>query len=51
MNAYKTTFHRDGSATFWDVYTQSWTRTGSPSDEQLASLPAADRERVQRHTA
>jgi hypothetical protein len=48
--AYEIRYHRDGSVTFWDVYTQSWTRTDSPSDEQLASLSAAERKRVQRHT-
>lgn len=48
---YRTTYHRDGSVTVWNVYTQSWTRTGRPSDRVLASLRPAERERVVRHTA
>ena len=47
---FKTKFHRDATITLWDVYTQSWERTGSPSDAQLAALPAAARERAIRHT-
>jgi len=50
MNAFKTRFHRDATITLWDVHTQSWERTGSPSDAQLAAMPAADRERAIRHT-
>ena len=51
MNAFKTKFHRDATVTIWDVYTQSWERAGRPTDAQLAALPTAERERVQRHTA
>lgn len=50
MCAFKTRFHRDATITLWDVYTQSWERTGRPSDAQLAAMPAAERERVIRHT-
>lgn len=47
---YATTYHRDHSATVWDVYTQSWQRYYQrPSDAVLASLPARERERVMRH--
>lgn len=42
--------HRDGTVTVWDVYTQSWVRTARPSNQVLASLPQADRDRVVRHT-
>lgn len=48
--AYATTFHRDGSVTVWNVYTQGWQRrpASSVSDEVLASLPANERTRVVR---
>ena len=45
---YATTYHRDGSVTVWDVYTQGWVRTGRPSDRILASC-SSDRERIKRH--
>lgn len=48
---YRTTYHRDGTVTVWDVYTQQWLRTSRPSDQILASLPAEERERVRRHVA
>lgn len=44
-------FHRDSTVTIWNVYTQSWTRTGCPTAELLATLPSALRERVLRHVA
>jgi len=47
---YKTTYHRDGSVTLWNVYTQDWERTSSPSDRVLSSLDADERRRVTRHT-
>jgi hypothetical protein len=46
----KITYHRDATVTLWDVYTQSWVRTGRPSDAILASLSDKERERVMRHT-
>jgi hypothetical protein len=46
---YRTTLHRDGTITVWNVYRQSWERTASPSDEVLASLDPQERERVIRH--
>ena len=46
----RTTYHRDGSVTVWNVYTQTWTRTYKPSDELLASL-GTERDRVICHTA
>lgn len=45
----KTTYHRDGTVTLWDVYRQQWIRTGQPRDEVLASLGHEERERVIRH--
>lgn len=48
---YRTTYHRDGSVTLWNVYTQSWERTSRPADEVLASLSSKENERVQRHIA
>lgn len=48
-NAYRTTYHRDGSVTIWNVYTQSWLRTSRPSDRLLSSLMFEERERVTRH--
>lgn len=46
---YKTTYHKDGSVTLWNVFTQQWLRTRRPSDEVLASLPKEERRRVMRH--
>lgn len=45
----RTTYHRDGSVTVWNVFTQTWTRTRHPSDKLLSSL-GAERERVIQHT-
>ena len=47
--AYATRYHRDHTVTVWDVYTQSWDRTSSPSDAVLASLSEPERTRVMRH--
>jgi len=46
---YRTTFHRDGTVTIWDVYTQSWLRTSRPRDEVLASCSPQERDRIIRH--
>lgn len=45
----ETRFHRDGTVTVWNVYTQQWERTGNPSDRVLASLETQERRRVMRH--
>lgn len=52
-SAYATTFHRDGSVTLWNVYTQGWQRraASSVSDEVLASLPANERRRIAKMAA
>jgi hypothetical protein len=49
MSEPKTRYHRDGTVTLWDVYTQQWVRTSRPSDRQLAALPSEERERTIRH--
>jgi hypothetical protein len=46
----KTTYHRDGSITIWDVYQQRWTRTMMLSDELWASLSEGERIKISRHT-
>lgn len=46
----KSTFHRDGTVSLWDCTRQGWTRTASPSDALLATLPESERRRVLRHT-
>lgn len=46
---FATKFHRNGSVTVWNVYTQQWLRTDKPSDRILASLDPKERERVIRH--
>lgn len=45
----RTTYHKDGSVTVWDVYTQTWLRTTRPSDRILASLGEGERRRVMLH--
>lgn len=47
----RTTYHKDGTVTLWDVYTQGWVRSGEFSNEVLASLPDDERQRVIRHTS
>jgi hypothetical protein len=47
---YATTYHRDNTVTIWDVYQQAWVRLWQVSDQILASLGDAERERVKRHT-
>ena len=44
----KTTFHRDATVTIWDVYAQAWVR-GTLGVRLLATLPVAERKRVERH--
>ncbi len=42
------TYHRDGTITLWEVYSQEWVRTANPTDEQLRGLPAAEIDRIRR---
>ena len=56
MSNADTKFHRDGSVTIWDVYTQSWSRTPATElvatcPQLLATLPEADRKRIERMAA
>ena len=46
---FRTTYHRDGSVTIWDIYLQQWKRTAQPSDRVFESLSHKDRERIMRH--
>lgn len=48
-SAYATRYHRDGSVTVWDVYSQTWRRTSRPSDAILASMGETERVRTIRH--
>jgi hypothetical protein len=45
---YRTTYHRDGTATLWNVYEQRWIRVeaGKVSDRVLSSLSHAERARL-----
>ncbi len=47
------TYHRDGTVTYWDVYTQTWRRTAADriSDRVLASMDEAERNRIARMAA
>ncbi|HET9376699.1 MAG TPA: hypothetical protein VFO40_17120 [Chthoniobacterales bacterium] len=42
------TYHRDGTITLWEVYSQEWVRTANPTDEHLSGLPAAEIDRIRR---
>ncbi len=47
---FRTRYHRDGSVTVWDVYSQCWlVRVTRLSDAVLASLSHDERTRVLRH--
>lgn len=50
---YRTTWHRDGSLTYWDVHEQAWRRQNAAaiSDGTLATMSQADRARVARIAA
>lgn len=46
----KTTYHRDGTITYWSVYQQVWIRHADEiSDRELAAMNESERERVIRH--
>lgn len=49
VDQYRTTYHRNGTVTVWDVFQQVWTRTRRPSDAVLASMDAPERNRIMRH--
>jgi hypothetical protein len=46
---HRTIFHRDGSITVWNCFTQNWQRTSHPSDRLLATMSEPERSRVIRH--
>lgn len=47
---YGLTYHRDGTASYWDVYRQQWQRTSAYAltnkHDVYASLPDAARKRI-----
>lgn len=46
----QTTYHRDGTVTYWSVYNQVWVkRAQSVPAKELAAMSSDERERVQRH--
>lgn len=48
---YRSTLHRDGTATVWDVYCQTWRRVRSLSDAVSSSLDWSERDRINAHFA
>jgi hypothetical protein len=42
-------YHRDGTVTLWEAFSQAWIRTADPSDQLLDGLPRAEIERIQRY--
>lgn len=46
----KTSYHRDGTVTYWSVYLQVWCRSWHLDDRELAAMSHNERERVLRHT-
>ena len=51
--AYRTTYHRDGTVTLWDVYRQMWRRMKAANvpDQIMASLSVVERARIERMAA
>lgn len=46
------TLHRDGTVTFWSVYSQTWRRrVGQVENRELAAMSPEERARVLRHLA
>lgn len=50
VSPYRTTFHRDDTVTYWDVYAQQWSRqhAATITDDSLSTLPLAERDRIVR---
>jgi hypothetical protein len=46
---FRSTLHRDGSASVWCVYTQQWQRVRELSSSMSATLSTTERERVNAH--
>lgn len=53
MSNYKTTYHRDGTITYWHVHSQAWKRVRSAemSAENLATMSNEERAKIERHAA
>ena len=51
-DAYKTTYHRDGTVTYWSVYLQQWQRVSAYEltnrRDDYASLSDDERRRISR---
>lgn len=48
----KTTYHRDGTVTYWSVYEQRWVvRAEQVPDRELATMGTEERERIISHLA
>lgn len=50
---YRTTYHKDGTVSYWNVYTQQWERceAGEIDDRILASMNQQERDRIARMVA
>lgn len=48
---YESTFHRDGTVSYWDIYAQNWRRQSAASirDEVLRSFDSEEVDRVRKH--
>ena len=50
MSSIKTTYHRDGTITYWSVHNQVWVkRAADIPDRELAAMSNQEREKVLRH--
>lgn len=46
----KTTYHRDGTVTYWSVYQQQFvSHAADVPDRELAAMSSEEREKVLRH--
>lgn len=45
----KSTLHRDGSISLFDIYSQQWQRLFEVSDKVLATLSEVERSKIQNH--
>jgi hypothetical protein len=49
-DAFRTTYHRDGTITYWSVYEQVWVRREDRiPDQELAARSREERDRICRH--
>lgn len=47
----KTTYHRDGTVTWWDLYVERWIRVDHFTDQQWATMSEPEFSRIERHFA